>query len=603
LYLGKYDRDFHERGTGYFYSGIVSSAVRHNHEPSHDSRLQDIINSKTKNMKKNFVKSRWLFTMLLFVTTMIMPSMILAESITPTPPKGEGTVEKPYEIGNRAELYWFAGLVNGTLTGVKKNISANAKLMNNITVNEGVLDANKDLVNGKDFIPWTPIGTSDDDAYTGTFDGKGHTISGLYFNNPTSYYVGLFGYIGANGKISNVGVLDSYFQFCALGGGVCGMNKNGELQNCSNSSTVICKKQDGTGGVCGKNYGTVRDCKNTGSVRGIAPLGGVCGVNKSGIIENCFNEGTVSVTVTSDDGGGVCGANFGGTTTNCYYLSNTATRGIGGWADVSGKAEKMSIEHVESGEVAWLLNGKGLGEQVWGQQLGIDPSPVPGSDYKVIKAAQGDKDANGHYTYWATFSNLTNDVTLSVPSGKLNVYNATVSGGKMTLTERDNQVAKEEGVLLKTDGEYVNAKANETNELTTASSYENHLVATPAVAQTVTAETGYILYRLTYNDADTKDRLGFYLGVAEGKSLKATPGKAYLKVSEDEAKAPSSAALTRSFVFGGGSETTGIDGITIMGTDVQRHGTIEGIFDLQGRKIVNPTKGIYIKNNKKVIIK
>ena len=623
--------------------------------------LQEIIYSKTKNMKKNFVKSRWLFTMLLFVTTMIMPSMMLAEeSITPTQPKGKGTADKPYQIGTAAELYWFAGLVNGTLVGVEKDASANAKLMNNITVNEGVLDANKDLVSGKDFIPWTPIGTSDDDAYTGTFDGKGYTISGLYFNNPTSYYVGLFGCIGANGKISNVGVLDSYFQFCARGGGVCGKNNNGELQNCSNSSTVICNMQDGTGGVCGFNSkGTVRDCKNTGSVRGKATLGGVCGVNSYGTITNCFNEGTVSVTVTSfnvggvcgknysgtikcsyntasvsgqynvggvcgannsgtitncfNDGtvsgqdavGGVCGAYFGGTTTNCYYLSNTATHGIGGRADVSGKAEKMSIEHFESGEVAWLLNGKGLGEQVWGQQLGKDLYPVLGSDYKVIKAAQGDKDANGHYTYWATFSNLKNDVTLSVPSDRtLNVYNATVSGGKMTLTQRnDYQVAKEEGVLLKTDGEYVNAKANETNELAKASS---DLVATPAEAQIVT-ENGYILYRLTYNDAKTKAGLGFYLGVvnnsSDGTSLKATPGKAYLKVSENAAKAPSSAALTRSFVFGGGSETTGIDGITIMGTDVQRHGTIEGIFDLQGRKISKPTKGIYIKNNKKVIIR
>ena len=555
-------------------------------------------------MKKNFVKSRWLFTMLLFVTTMIMPSMMLAEeSITPTQPKGKGTADKPYQIGTAAELYWFAGLVNGTLVGVEKDASANAKLMNNITVNEGVLDANKDLVSGKDFIPWTPIGTSDDDAYTGTFDGKGYTISGLYFNNPTSYYVGLFGCIGANGKISNVGVLDSYFQFCARGGGVCGKNNNGELQNCSNSSTVICNMQDGTGGVCGFNSkGTVRDCKNTGSVRGKATLGGVCGVNSYGTITNCFNDGSVS---GQDAVGGVCGAYFGGTTTNCYYLSNTATHGIGGRADVSGKAEKMSIEHFESGEVAWLLNGKGLGEQVWGQQLGKDLYPVLGSDYKVIKAAQGDKDANGHYTYWATFSNLKNDVTLSVPSDRtLNVYNATVSGGKMTLTQRnDNQVAKEEGVLLNTDGEYVNAKANETNELEKASS---DLVATPAEAQIVT-ENGYILYRLTYNDAKTKAGLGFYLGVvnnsSDGTSLKATPGKAYLKVSENAAKAPSSAALTRSFVFGGGSETTGIDGITIMGTDVQRHGTIEGIFDLQGRKIVNPTKGIYIKNNKKVIIR
>lgn len=53
--------------------------------------------------------------MLLFVTTMIMPTMMLAKSITPTPPNGEGTAENPYQIGTAAELYWFAGLVNGTL--------------------------------------------------------------------------------------------------------------------------------------------------------------------------------------------------------------------------------------------------------------------------------------------------------------------------------------------------------------------------------------------------------------------------------------------------------------------------------------------------------
>lgn len=520
-------------------------------------------------MKKNFVKSRWLFTMLLFVTTMIMPSMMLAEeSITPTQPKGKGTAEKPYQIGTAAELYWFAGLVNGTLVGVDKNASADAILTADITVNEGVLDANKDLVSRSDFIEWTPVGSANN-TYTGTFDGKGYTISGLYFDHPDAdYYVGLFGCIGADGKISNVGVLDSYFQFGAQGGGVCGVNY-GELQNCSNSSTVIGNKYEGTGGVCGdngdnNNKGTVRNCKNTGSVRGSAPLGGVCG-NNYGTIKNSFNEGTVSVTVTSGGIGGVCGINHhygriescyntasvsgqynvGGVCgydsyyiTNCYYLSGTAAGGIDKLDEI-GRAEGKSIELFNSGEVAWLLNGKGLDEQVWGQHLGIDQSPVPGSAYKVIKAAQGDKDANGHYTYWATFSNLKNDVTLSVPTEldrTLNVYNATVSGGKLTLTQRsDDQVAKGEGVLLKTNGEYVNAinaKANETNELEKASS---DLVATPAEAQIVT-ENGYILYRLTYNDAKTKAGLGFYLGVvnnsSDGTSLKATPGKAYLKMKQ-----------------------------------------------------------------------
>ena len=580
-------------------------------------------------MKKNFARLRWFFTMLLFVTTMIMPTMMLAKSITPTRPTiGDGKTE-PYQIGTAEELYWFARLVNGKLGNVVQDASANAILTKDIIVNEGVLDAvKKGQVSESDFIEWEPIG-SDYKAYSGTFDGQGYTISGLYFNNPKASHVGLFGSIQEDrndnkAKISNVGVSDSYFRFGELGGGVCGRNYYGILQNCSNSSTVI-GNYNYTGGVCAMNWGgTVRDCKNTGSVRGETKIGGVCGDNDyAGLIENCFNEGTVS---GQDYVGGVCGNSYGmikscyntasvsgqdksvggvcgslcDRVTNCYYFSGTATGGMEG-QDKDGLAVKKSLEQFKSGEVAWLLNGKGLVKQVWGQQLGKDLYPVLYSDYKVIKAAQGDKDANGNYTYWATFSNQTNDVTLSVPSDRtLNVYNATVSGGKMTLTERDDQVAKEEGVLLKTDGEYVNAKANETNELTKASS---DLVATPAEAQTITAETGYILYRLTYNDATNKKGLGFYLGVAEGNSLKATPGKAYLKVSENEAKAPSSAALTRSFVFGGGNETTGIDGITIMGTDVQRHGTIEGIFDLQGRKISNPTKGIYIKNNKKVIIK
>ena len=493
------------------------------------------------------------------------------------------------------------------------------------TVNKGVLDAvNKGQVSESNFIEWEPVGTTKV-AYTGTFDGNKHTISGLYSNNPKAHYVGLFGCIGYVGKVSNVGVSDSYFPFSRDNkyvGGICAWNY-GELQNCSNSSTVIGKEDYDTniGGVCGYNSGTVKDCKNTGSVSGGATIGGVCGDNNgiiagSGNIINCFNEGTVSgehevggvcgyntgtikscyntasvsgqrevggvcgnnysstSTITNcfnkgtvsgqrevggvcgynggnttncfNEGtvsgehevggvcginswgvitncfnkgtvsgeemsvGGVCGSTRSGTITNCYYLRETATGGMEG-KDVPGKAEIMSIEPFKSGEVAWLLNGKGLGEQVWGQQLGIDPSPVFGSDYKVIKAAQGDKDANGKDTYWATFSNLTNDATLSVQSGRtLNVYNATVSGGKMTLTERDKQVAKKEGVLLKTDGEYVNAKVNKTNELTAASSDENYLVATPAETQIVTA-AGYILYRLTYNDATNKKGLGFYL--------------------------------------------------------------------------------------------
>ena len=419
------------------------------------------------------------------------------------------------------------------------------------------------------------------------------------------------------------------------------------LENCENHSSV--KGTSDVGGIAGSStYNNIKCCTNYGTVENNnSYIGGIIGYAYYTSIEDCANYG--KITSTGWNAGGIAGQTFGesriqnvfsyGDVTNTNdnpgiiigYVRGTTAKGIvaynkeallnNSFVDINnivgtgtltfddGKVEADVVkaftkQQIESGEVAYLLaEGKVLGEQVWGQQLGKDQYPVPGSDYKVIKAAQGDKDANGNYTYWATFSNQTNDVTLSVPSDRtLKVYNATVSGGKMTLTERNSQVAKEEGVLLKTDGEYVNAKANETNGLTKVSSDDNHLVATPAETQTVTAETGYKLYRLTYNNAATKKGLGFYLS-NDGISLKATPGKAYLQVSENEAKDPSSAALARSFVFGGGNETTGIEGITIMGTDVQRHGTIEGIFDLQGRKISNSTKGIYIKNNKKVVIK
>ena len=403
-------------------------------------------------------------------------------------------------------------------------------------------------------------------------------------------------------------------------GGIAGSSEK-NIKRCTNYGTVE-NNNSFTGGIIGYAYDTsIEDCANYGKITSTGCAGGIAGqsfFNKS--IQNVFSYG--DVTNTNDNPGIIIGSVNGTLTAkgivayNKEALLNNSSENIKivGKGSLTFEDEKVEADvvkaftkqQIESGEVAYLLaEGKVLGEQVWGQQLGEDQYPVPGSDYKVIKAAQGDKDANAKDTYWATFSNPTNDVTLSVPSESgrtLNVYNATVSGGKLTLTQRNNQVAKEEGVLLKTDGEYVNAKANKTNELTAASSDENHLVATPAEAQTVTADADCKLYRLTYNNATTKERLGFYLS-NDGISLKATPGKAYLQVSENEAKDPSSAALARSFVFGGGNETTGIEGITIMGTDVQRHGTIEGIFDLQGRKIVNPTKGIYIKNNKKVIIK
>ena len=499
-------------------------------------------------------------------------------------------------------------------------------------------------------------------AFAGFFGHlAGGNIKNITFDNAKvntgNYYTGILAGYAGSCIFENIKTLGN----CSvegkdITGGIAGIAV-GNISNCENHAEV--KGTGSLGGILGMYYGSdnsITSCANYGAVTGTyRQVGGMVGYFDSGTIQNSANYGDITgrdnvgnligegvicnlnnvlgtgnVTATSDTerAGLLVGriSKSSSAASGILAYNSSAKLTING-AEQTGEAVKaigegsltypegvneadvikaFTAEQLKSGEVAYLLaEGKALVEQAWGQQLGKDQYPVPGSDNKVIKAAQGDKDANGNYTYWATFSNLTNDVTLSVPSDRsLNVYNATVSGGKLTLTQRDKQVANEEGVLLKTDGEYVNA--NKTNELTTASSDENHLVATPAEAQTITAETGYKLYRHTYNNAATKKGLGFYLSgsnSSNGTSLQATPGKAYLQVNENDAKDPSSASLARSFVFGSGNETTGIEGITIIGTDVQRHNTLEGIFDLQGRKISNPTKGIYIKNNKKVIIK
>ena len=117
--------------------------------------------------------------MLLLVTAMAMPKMAWAE-IKPKQPSGKGTADSPYQIGTAEELYWFAALVNGELEGVSQNTSANAVLTADITVNNDVLYSDGTLnENYSNFITWTPIGYFE--SYTGTFDGQGHTISGLYF--------------------------------------------------------------------------------------------------------------------------------------------------------------------------------------------------------------------------------------------------------------------------------------------------------------------------------------------------------------------------------------------------------------------------------------
>lgn len=336
----------------------------------------------------------------------------------------DGTKDAVYEISNAGQLYWFAGLVNGTLSGVAQNKSANAVLTADIVVNANVLKSDGTLNEGT-FKEWTPIATSAS-PYTGIFDGQNHTISGLYFNQENSYDVGLFG--RNNGKIANAGILDSYFYGTSKVGGMCGNNYTGTISNCYNTGSV---SGIGTaGGVSGYNYtGSITNCYNTGNVSGSSGfVGGVSGYNSKGTIINSYNAGSVSGL---EYVGGVSGYNDGGTITNCYNVGSVGgsgyVGGVNGWnkgiitncyntGSVSGtgvnvggvigrnesnasitncyydstiytgnaigandgtteKVEGKTTEQFKTGEVAYLLQN-GQSEEIWGQTIGTDTYPV-----------------------------------------------------------------------------------------------------------------------------------------------------------------------------------------------------------------------------------
>ena len=244
----------------------------------------------------------------------------------------DGTKDAVYEISNAGQLYWFAGLVNGTLLGVEQNVSANAVLTADIVVNKNVLKSDGTLNEGT-FKEWTPITGSSNSTYSGIFDGQNHTISGLYFNQEDSYDVGLFG--RNNGKIANAGILDSYFYGTSKVGGVCGNNYTGTITNCYNTGSV--SGLGNLGGVSGYNYtGSITNCYNTGNVSGSSGfVGGVSGCNSKGTIINSYNAGSVSGL---EYVGGVSGINYTGSITDCYNIGSVSgsegnVGGVNGYND------------------------------------------------------------------------------------------------------------------------------------------------------------------------------------------------------------------------------------------------------------------------------
>lgn len=313
-----------------------------------------------------------------------------------------------YEISNPGQLYWFAREIN---TG-RNSISG--KLMCDICVNPGTMNSYGGYTPqaGEKARIWIPMGQTNS-AYGGTFEGQGYTVSGLYFRDNATDYVGFFSKIKKGGTVKNLGIVNSSFSGVFYVGGIAA-EIAGTVTNCW-SDCVIYSSDSYAGGIAGENYGTIDSCRSASAVHGIdeeycGSVGGIVGRN-GGILTNSYATGTVD---GRSNVGGLAGFNYGilrncysmatvngqsyvgavsgysgGITMNCYYLPGFATDklgtvqyGIG--AGTAGEASpdhcdvtmSLSGEDFASGRAVFLLNdGNAEGAAVWKQTLGMDEAP------------------------------------------------------------------------------------------------------------------------------------------------------------------------------------------------------------------------------------
>lgn len=261
-------------------------------------------------------------------------------TITPATPAKKNDC---YQISNADELYGFAAIVNGD-SATTGDYFVCGELTADIVVNEGVLteDDTLNVADTANFVPWTPIKN-----FGGVFDGKGHTISGLYFNDDNAGSVGLFGTLLVVMKgmdpavIRNVGIVGSFIRGHANVGAIVGLlmassdlEKSYVIENCFNSSRIEAETQ--AGGIAGFMGGLIKikGCWNSGTIFTTGFAGGIIGEisysSQGGItasIENSFNTGKVIATYA---GGIISDAYERVRLMNCYNLGNVVGRTLAG---------------------------------------------------------------------------------------------------------------------------------------------------------------------------------------------------------------------------------------------------------------------------------
>lgn len=369
-------------------------------------------------------------------------------------PSGSGTAADPYQIGNADQLMWFAAKVNGSTKKSTSNLCA--KLTSDI-----------DLT-GKE---WTPIGCynsySDCVYYGGTFDGAGHTVSGLTINNAKTYQA-LFGYVkgGTIRDLTVKGSVKTSTKSSSYAAGIVSYGNPVTIKNCTNEVDVTASAKGYAAGVCAYviNGSKLESCTNKGMVSGYGDyVGGVAGTvtGSTTTITGCFNHGVVintgkpgsmnyctggiaggistgvivercgntgNITSTLKRTGGIAGS-AGGTINACFNTGTiTGIYGVGGIAGDSGTSDAKVTGCYNTGDVKGVspsasfkdTNAKGIGGIIGG---------VGGTSYKAS--------VSGCYNM-GTVSNASTltDITVGgiVGCSAAKTYSGTATENLMTVT-------------------------------------------------------------------------------------------------------------------------------------------------------------------------
>ena len=395
---------------------------------------------------------------------------------------GSGTETDPYQISTAEGLKWFRDKVNSGEYGLCAVLTADI-----------TLDSSE---------AWTPIVPDNTHYYTGTFDGKGHTISGLNVTGEF-VYAGLFGTVkdGTIKSLTVAGKVSPSNSQCIVGG-IVGYASNAVIKNCSNHCSVTGRTTSIIGGIAGFNSsGAIIDCYNVGTISGInyaEAIGGIVGSN-SGTISNCYNVGTVS----NDTSVGEIAGHNNGTVENCYYLAGTNLNAVG-QNNSNGnitKTESKTAANFANGTVLNLLiNGRADSEHPWYETCIY--LEAAGKTLPVFK--------------WQHQHQLTHvlakDPTTS-EVGNIEYWYCPVCGKYFADANGDHEITQAETVIPKRQSSGGGSGGSSSYPITVPSKTENGTVtvspknasAGSTVTITVKPDSGYVLETISVTDKNGND--------------------------------------------------------------------------------------------------